>query len=127
MVLPMLGVGSVALYPLSCACLPQQPKIGFVEFCCSTPEVLGLKCRKAVIAVVSGCDMNAPCPYPCAVSLIRDTNNLAGGANSESPPSTAGFCALHFACQVQCLCFKIKDLVASSVCMVGVSHIVLHV
>lgn len=60
----------------------------------------GLTCREAVIAVVSGCDMNAPCPSPPAIALIRDTNNLAGGANAEVPPSPAGFCALHLACQV---------------------------
>ncbi|KAL3136510.1 hypothetical protein ABBQ38_005760 [Trebouxia sp. C0009 RCD-2024] len=70
-----------------------------------TPQVAlweaceGRSLREAVIAVVNGCDMNAPCPCPPAVALIRDTNNLAGGANSEEPSSTAGFCALHFACQ----------------------------
>ena len=51
-------------------------------------------------AVVNGADMNACCMGQPATDLIRDTNNLAGGANSEPPSSTADLTALHFACQV---------------------------
>lgn len=98
-------------------------------------------CREAVIAVVNGCDMNAPCPCPPAVALVRDTNNLAGGANSEASTSTAGFCALHFACQVQCPCFDTNlsnyccsklptarlDVCGSDLCGGGQVVTVLHV
>ena len=64
-------------------------------------------CREAVLAVVSGCDMNASCTGPPAIALIQDTNRLGGGANTEAPSTTGNFCALHFACQVQssiCAC-----------------------
>ncbi len=58
-------------------------------------------CREAVLAVVNGADMNACCMGKPASTLIRDTNNLAGGANPEPPSTTANLTALHFACQVQ--------------------------
>ena len=59
-----------------------------------------MACREAVQAVVNGADMNACCMGQPATDLIRDTNNIAGGANSEPPTSTADVTALHFACQV---------------------------
>ncbi len=76
-----------------------------------------MACREAVQAVVNGADMNACCMGQPAIELIRDTNSLAGGENSEAPTSTANLTALHFACQVGCcyitfsfsVCFLIKD------------------
>ncbi len=61
-----------------------------------------MACREAVQAVVNGADMNACCMGQPAIELIRDTNSLAGGENSEAPTSTANLTALHFACQVYC-------------------------
>ena len=63
-----------------------------------------MACREAVQAVVNGADMNACCMGQPAIELIRDTNSLAGGENSEAPTSTANLTALHFACQVYCCC-----------------------
>ncbi|KAA6429276.1 MAG: hypothetical protein FRX49_00672 [Trebouxia sp. A1-2] len=61
--------------------------------------VEGGSIKEAVQAVVNGADMNACCMGQPAIELIRDTNSLAGGENSEAPTSTANLTALHFACQ----------------------------